>query len=139
MGLAVLFAASTVLDTGPVGLLTWLLWIVTLGMAAVRPEYRLRRWTIIDALVFLFFISVILSTAFSSYRLTSLKGLEKMLTFLAAYLTFRTPPARPCFWGFLRYSPYWPPENPSSAFTNTCITSSRSPLGKTPASTRNCA
>lgn len=89
-GLLLLFSSATVLDTGPVGLLTWALFLYAILMAAFRPECRIQRITLIDGLVILFFMTVLIATAFSSYRLTSLKGLEKMMTFLAGYCVFRT-------------------------------------------------
>ncbi|MGE0201664.1 MAG: O-antigen ligase family protein [Candidatus Melainabacteria bacterium] len=51
-----------------------------------QPEYRLNS---VDVLVVLFFITGVIATAFSSYRMQSLVGLGKMATFFAGYLVFR--------------------------------------------------
>ncbi len=46
-------------------------------------------WNSLDILIALYFLSAVLSTAFSSYFNTSLVGLSKAITFMAGYAGFR--------------------------------------------------
>ncbi|MBK8191298.1 MAG: O-antigen ligase family protein [Vampirovibrionales bacterium] len=88
-GVCLLFVVAAFQDTARIGMVVWLLFFMSLMASLIPGRPLLRRITMIDALVGLFYLSAVVSTAASSFFLTSLMGLFKMTTFLAAYLLFR--------------------------------------------------
>lgn len=88
-GVCLLFGVSAFQETARIGMVIWLLFFMSLMASLIPGRPLLRRITMVDALVGLFFLSAVVSTAASSFFLTSLMGLFKMTTFLAAYLVFR--------------------------------------------------
>ncbi len=90
LGIALLFVLSAFLGTQVIGLTTWgLFGLVFLGFIFFSKS-KTSALTSVDLVVLLFFMSVGLSTAFSSYEMTSVQGLMKMLTFLVGYGVFRS-------------------------------------------------
>ncbi len=89
LGVAGLFILLSFAETGLIGAVVGLLFVMALaGWLFFRPAV-LNRITIIDLLVLAFLGSAALSTAFSSFFSTSVIGLAKMLTFVAGYVVFR--------------------------------------------------
>jgi putative inorganic carbon (HCO3(-)) transporter len=91
---ALYLTSFTILDTGPIGLLTWgLLALAWLGGRRVR-------WTATDGWVLLFYLTAVVATGFSSYFSTSVEGLLKFSTLLAGYTAFRwlLPPQLGIWW-----------------------------------------
>ncbi|MEM0952056.1 MAG: O-antigen ligase family protein [Cyanobacteria bacterium P01_H01_bin.74] len=87
--IAGLFFALIALNTSAIGAITLLCAaFCLLGGMVFKPTIA-RKITIVDVLVLAFFVSVGVSTAFSSFEKTSLMGLAKFLLFFSGYLTFR--------------------------------------------------
>jgi putative inorganic carbon (HCO3(-)) transporter len=89
LGCVFLLITLAFLDTGPIGLITWSLLILALLCQTGRRFTILKTLNIFDVGVMLFFLSAVVSTAFSSFLSTSLVGLSKMATFVAGYWSFR--------------------------------------------------
>jgi putative inorganic carbon (hco3(-)) transporter len=89
LGCIVLLIVLTFLDTGPIGLITWALFFLAVFCQTGRGFSIFKTLNIIDVGVMLFFLSAVVSTAFSSFLSTSLVGLSKMATFVAGYWSFR--------------------------------------------------
>lgn len=89
LGCIFLLIALAFLDTGPIGLITWALFILAFLCQTGRRFSIFRTLNVIDVGVMLFFLSAVVSTAFSSFLSTSLLGLSKMATFVAGYWSFR--------------------------------------------------
>ena len=87
LGVSVLFWLQTWQETGIIGAAAGgLLFLVLIAGLLFRPALRLNA---VDLIVLAFLASAVLSTAFSSYVLTSAIGLGKWLTFIAGYVVFR--------------------------------------------------
>jgi hypothetical protein len=86
--LLLLGLACCTATTGIIGVLT--LGLITLDLVLIQHK-ALGRFqpSVVDGLVLLLFASVLLSTAFSSYRVTSMIGLAKLGLFFGGYLGFR--------------------------------------------------
>lgn len=89
LGVAGLFALLCFQETGVIGAATLLLLGVVLLMGLLYPVEPDKKLNIVDLLVAAFFLSALLSTAFSSYLTQSLMGLAKMAVFFAGYVVFR--------------------------------------------------
>ncbi len=90
IGIALLFIFLSFMGTNTIGLLTLGLFAFLLLALLFTRRRFLNSFTVVDLIVLLFFMSVFLSTAFSSYGASSVHGLLKMLTFLAGYTVFRS-------------------------------------------------
>lgn len=101
LGCAGLFVLISFATTGLIGAaVAALLGLVLLGLVLFHPRL-LPRLNSVDWLVGAFLASAMLSTAFSSYFMTSLIGLAKMAVFVAGYIVFRTlseQGMRPILW-----------------------------------------
>jgi putative inorganic carbon (hco3(-)) transporter len=83
-----LFPAFSVLDTTAIGFLVW--GVASLAVCHwLMTSRSVRGISILDVLVTLFFLSALVSTAFSSYRMASLEGLFKFGTFFIGFVIFR--------------------------------------------------
>lgn len=78
---------TAIADTGAIGAAT----TASFGLAMMRmlTTRMALKLNLIDVLVLVFFLTAVLSTAFSSYVATSLVGLAKFSVFLAGYISFR--------------------------------------------------
>jgi putative inorganic carbon (HCO3(-)) transporter len=89
LGVCGLFLLLSFSSTGVIGAATWLLLFLAVAAGLFfRPAF-LNKLTIVDLLVVCFLASAAVSTAFSSFLMTSVIGLAKMLTFVAGYIVFR--------------------------------------------------
>ncbi len=96
-GAIVLLWALTSQSTSIIGLGTWALLVGALhcffiskaSVTSGKANAVSVTWNSLDLMIGLYFLSAVLSTAFSSYFHTSLIGLSKALTFLAGYTGFR--------------------------------------------------
>lgn len=89
LGVCGLFLLLSFSSTGVIGAMTLLLFALAIGAGLLFRPAMLNKLTIVDVLVACFLASAALSTAFSSFLLTSVIGLAKMLTFVAGYVIFR--------------------------------------------------
>lgn len=89
LGVCGLFLLLSFSSTGVIGATTWLLLVIVLGAGLFFRPALLNKLTIIDLLVICFLASAAISTAFSSFWMTSMVGFAKMLTFVAGYVVFR--------------------------------------------------
>jgi putative inorganic carbon (hco3(-)) transporter len=88
LSLLALLAGLCVMDTGPIGVLVVFAAVATLFRVWLSPPQRLA-FSVFDGLVLAFYLSMLLSAAFSSYVHTSLHGLGKLTLLVGSYGVFR--------------------------------------------------
>jgi putative inorganic carbon (hco3(-)) transporter len=87
---AVWLVSWAVLDTGPIGLLTW--GVLGIGLLRSSACQEWPRLTGLDGVVTVFFATAVIATACSTVQPQSVDGLMKFATFYAGFWAFRFMP-----------------------------------------------